>query len=389
MGRIAAEGIRAGALGFTTSRTLNHRTSRGEPTPTLTAAREELVGIAGRDRRDRAGRAAGRLRLHRRRRRERDVARDDARIGSAAVVLARCRPLPGPGTARSSHCSSAAQAEGLDDARPGRGARRSACCSVCRASLNPLRQHSHLRGGRRPAARRAGADPARSPTHRERLVAELQGAGSPFPLDRVFELGDSARLRAAPRASHRRTRRSAPAWRPHELYVDLLLGDGGRALLYLPLLNYFDGNLDAAARDARAPAHRARVSATAAPTSAPSATPASPRRCSPIGAAIAIAARSSSCRSSSNARAGPLRRRSACSTAVCSHRGTRPTSTSSTSTTSRCSRPRWCTTCPPAASACCSERSGYLHTIVSGVETYADGAVDRRAPRAIRARPAS
>ena len=37
MGRIAAAGIRAGALGFSTSRTMNHRTSRGEPTPTLTA----------------------------------------------------------------------------------------------------------------------------------------------------------------------------------------------------------------------------------------------------------------------------------------------------------------------------------------------------------------
>ncbi len=46
MARIAAEGISAGALGFSTSRTMNHRSSNGELTPTLTASYDELVGIA-------------------------------------------------------------------------------------------------------------------------------------------------------------------------------------------------------------------------------------------------------------------------------------------------------------------------------------------------------
>ena len=46
MGRLAVEGIAAGALGFSTSRTSNHKTSTGDFTPTLTAAAGELVGIA-------------------------------------------------------------------------------------------------------------------------------------------------------------------------------------------------------------------------------------------------------------------------------------------------------------------------------------------------------
>jgi N-acyl-D-aspartate/D-glutamate deacylase len=46
MARLAAEGIRAGALGFSTSRTIFHKTSDGRQTPMFDAAEEELLAIA-------------------------------------------------------------------------------------------------------------------------------------------------------------------------------------------------------------------------------------------------------------------------------------------------------------------------------------------------------
>src|ERR1700756_372886 len=46
MAALASEAVRAGALGFSTSRTLNHRTSTGDFTPTLKAGEDELTAIA-------------------------------------------------------------------------------------------------------------------------------------------------------------------------------------------------------------------------------------------------------------------------------------------------------------------------------------------------------
>jgi N-acyl-D-aspartate/D-glutamate deacylase len=46
MRRLTAEAMRAGAVGVTTSRTINHNTLAGDPVPSLRAAEDELTGLA-------------------------------------------------------------------------------------------------------------------------------------------------------------------------------------------------------------------------------------------------------------------------------------------------------------------------------------------------------
>src|SRR5579862_7382455 len=46
MREIAREAMQAGAFGFSTSRSISHKTLKGDPTPTLQAQEDELTGIA-------------------------------------------------------------------------------------------------------------------------------------------------------------------------------------------------------------------------------------------------------------------------------------------------------------------------------------------------------
>ena len=242
MGRLAAEGIRAGCLGFTTSRTLNHRTSRGEPTPTLTAARDELVGIAAAI----GETGAGVLQV------VSDFRAEDEGGTLLAMMRASGRPLSfsllqtAPGTGYRSGLSllDEANAEGLA-MRAQVAARPVGVLVGLQTSVNPLARCATYRAAAGlPLAERVRA--LSEPAAREQLVAELTAVTRTSSLASMFPLGDPPDYEPAAETSV-----LAAAGRlgvdPVAHEVDLLLADEGEAMLYVPFLNYADGNLDAAA----------------------------------------------------------------------------------------------------------------------------------------------
>ena len=75
---------------------------------------------------------------------------------------------------------------------------------------------------------------------------QTRPGGMRLSLDRIFELGDPPEYEPEPHASIA-ARAQAAGCSAEELLYDLLLTGGGTTLLYLPALNFSDGNLDAAA----------------------------------------------------------------------------------------------------------------------------------------------
>jgi N-acyl-D-aspartate/D-glutamate deacylase len=243
MGRIAAEGVRAGALGFTTSRTLNHRTSRGEPTPTLTAARQELVGIA----REVGRTGSGVLQVVSDFPDFDDEARtlvEMARESGAALSVSLAQAEPGDGYRRVLELLAASGAEGLA-MRAQVAARAIGLLVGLQCSLNPLRASGAYRDIEGlPLPERV--ERLSEPGLRARVAGDLAGQRSGFrlPLERVFELGDPPDYEPE-RGESVAARAAAAGVPPEQLLLDLLLGERGTAMLYMPFNNYFDGNLDA------------------------------------------------------------------------------------------------------------------------------------------------
>jgi N-acyl-D-aspartate/D-glutamate deacylase len=241
MARLAAAGIDAGGLGFTTSRTMNHRTSRGELTPTLTAEADELVGIAS------AIGATGRGVLQ--------VVSDfvdvDAEFGLfRAMAEASGRPLSfsladveGHRWRRLLDLLEQANADGVP--MTGQAAARAIGILLgLQCTMHPFLGNPVMAelAARPPAEQaRAMADPA----FKARVLDASAGGGGFLGMGhRLFELGDPPDYEPDP-ASSLGARAAREGRSVADVVYDVVAGDEGRALVYLPIINWIDDRLDA------------------------------------------------------------------------------------------------------------------------------------------------
>ena len=254
MAELAAAGIRAGALGFSTSRTLNHKTLDGRPIPTLTAAEDELTAIGAA-----MGRVgAGWLQVIS------DFVDLDEEFAMLRRVVERCRrPLaitilqvdraPDGWRRILDHI-----AEANRDGLPIIGQTLTRATGVLlgfEISINPFSGRpsweaiAHLSLAEK-------LETLRQPAFRARLFAEECANASlarrVSSWDRLYPLGTPPNYEPSDEQSV-----AAIAARegktPEDVAYDYLLERDGKAMLYRPVSNYSEGSLDAVGEMLRHP----------------------------------------------------------------------------------------------------------------------------------------
>ncbi len=243
MAREAREAVEAGALGFSTSRTVNHRTVDGAHTPSLTATAAELLGI-GRGLRD-AGKGVFQLvadfvDLEAEFALIRQLAEQNQRPLSFTLLQNDARP---DAWRRLLELTAEAVRDGVQ-MRAQVAARPVGLLMGLDASLHPF---SGCPGYREiaalPLAERVRR--LREPARRQRILAEKQQQGGGFPaLDKLFALGDPPDYEPAAEQSLA-ARALELGVAPIALAYDCLLEREGRELLYAPVMNYSGFDMEA------------------------------------------------------------------------------------------------------------------------------------------------
>jgi N-acyl-D-amino-acid deacylase len=247
MAAIVREALGAGALGFSTSRTLLHRAVDGEPVPGTFAGDDELLGI---------GAALGAVA-----RGVVELASDLAPEGRefawmSALSRATGRPVTfaclqndaDPGQWR--RLLRAAEECATQGARvvPQVAGRPTGLLMGLESTAHPFLFHESYREiAHLPLEERVRR--MRDPDLRARMLGERPQTANPMlafvlqSFHKLFPLGDPPDYEPAPEKSVAAIAKRSGR-RPEEIAYDLLLQRGGRELLYFPILNYADGDFE-------------------------------------------------------------------------------------------------------------------------------------------------
>jgi N-acyl-D-aspartate/D-glutamate deacylase len=247
MAAIVKEGIEAGALGFSTSRTLLHRAVDGEPVPGTFAGEDELLGI---------GRVLGDLG-----RGVFEMASDLAPEGKELAWVEKLSAMTGqpvsyalfqsdmdPGQwRRLLDLTEQAVVRGAN-IRPQVSGRPTGLLLGLESSFHPFAYHPTYKAlADLPLAERMAR--LTDPEVRRRILGDQAETELPIvafiaqSFHKLFPLGDPPDYEPVPEKSvaaiAKREGRS-----PEEVAYDLLLEREGRELLYFPLLNYSSGDFE-------------------------------------------------------------------------------------------------------------------------------------------------
>jgi N-acyl-D-aspartate/D-glutamate deacylase len=245
MARIVAEGMRAGALGFATSRTIAHKTLAGDHIPTLRAAEAELAAIGQAMR----GVGAGWMQVisdFDDPDTEFDILRRVAEGSGRPMTFSLLQREQRPGLWRELLDKVGAVNRAGFDMKAQVMGRPIGIMLGFEISQNPFvgrpswREVHNLPFAEKLAKLRTAEFRARllseetaNPLARQRLNA----------WERIFPLNDPPDYEPPPEASV--AARAAREGRdPQDVVYDMLLEKDGRAILYRPIINYSDGTLD-------------------------------------------------------------------------------------------------------------------------------------------------
>ena len=248
MRELARDAMLAGAVGFSTSRSMNHRSVKGDPTPSLKASEDELIGIAagladaGRGViqviSDMAARQGDELGMVFR------IARASGRPTSISLAQSHRKPDDWRGVLARIRVEAQTGTRIAAQVAP----RSVGVLFGLQANRSPIHGSATFQTLRalEPAAMVAAM---RTPETRRTILAEAQANPflridlKPYDYERVFSLGSppdyeppiERSVEHLARASGRSTLETA---------YDLMLENGGEALLLAPFANYAECTLD-------------------------------------------------------------------------------------------------------------------------------------------------